>query len=79
MVTVAALVVRKGRGGTIDYMHAADAVLLAVADEVADATTERIDGTRLSGMVIALPSKAARSWGRPEYASGQGRRCWRQR
>jgi integrase len=42
--TIAALVGHKGRSITSRYVHAADAVLLAAADAVADRTTVLMDG-----------------------------------
>ena len=43
--TIAALVGHKGRSITSRYVHAADAVLLAAADAVADRTAVLMDGT----------------------------------
>jgi integrase len=46
--TIAALVGHKRHSTTSRYIHAADAVLLAAADAVADETTKRMDGERLA-------------------------------
>src|SRR5262249_2665447 len=51
--TIAALVGHKGHSTTSRYVHAADAVLLAAADAVANRTAELM-GERKSGAVIAL-------------------------
>ena len=50
--TIAALVGHKGRTITSRYVHAADAVLLAAADAVANETARRM-GDRTSEAVIA--------------------------
>jgi integrase len=51
--TIRALVGHKGHSITSRYVHAADAVLLAAADKVADQTAELM-GDRKSGVVIEL-------------------------
>jgi integrase len=51
--TIAALVGHKGRSITSRYVHAADAVLLAAADAVANRTAELM-GEQKSGTVISL-------------------------
>ena len=56
--TIAALVGHKGRTITSRYVHAADAVLLAAADAVANRTAELMgDATPAAGVV---PLRAAR-------------------
>jgi integrase len=52
--TIAALVGHKGQSITSRYVHAADAVLLAAADAVADRTAELM-GERKGSTVVALP------------------------
>jgi integrase len=51
--TIAALVGHKGRTVTSRYVHAADAVLLAAADAVANRTTQLM-GDRKPGVVVEL-------------------------
>lgn len=57
--TIAALVGHKGQTITSRYVHAADAVLLAAADSVANRTAELMAETRASGHVISLRREAA--------------------
>lgn len=52
--TIAALVGHKGHSITSRYVHAADAVLLAAADAVADRTAELMGGSKATGVVVAL-------------------------
>jgi integrase len=52
--TIAALVGHQGRSITSRYVHAADAVLLAAADAVADRTTELMGDGRPDARVIPL-------------------------
>ena len=52
--TIAALVGHKGRTVTSRYVHAADAVLLAAADVVADRTAELMGGKTWSAEVLPL-------------------------
>ena len=52
--TIAALIGHKGRSITSRYVHAADAVLLAAADAVANRTAELMGENRSSGVVIEL-------------------------
>jgi integrase len=52
--TIAALVGHKGHSITSRYVHAADAVLLAAADAVAERTLELMGEPRVAGMVIEL-------------------------
>jgi len=52
--TIAALVGHKGHSITSRYVHAADAVLLAAADAVADRTAELMGEPRSEGGVIEL-------------------------
>ncbi len=53
--TIAALIGHKGRTMTSRYLHAADAVLLAAADAVADRTLELMgDGPKAKGTVVEL-------------------------
>jgi len=56
--TIAALVGHKGRSITSRYVHAADAILLAAADAVADRTAELIGETKGPGVVIEMPKRA---------------------
>jgi integrase len=51
--TIAALIGHKGHTMTSEYVHAADAVLLAAADAVADSTLEKMGG-REKAVIIAL-------------------------
>ena len=53
--TIAALLGHKGRSITSRYVHAADAVLLAAADSVANCTAELMGETKPAGVVIELP------------------------
>jgi integrase len=57
--TIAALVGHKGRTITSRYMHAADAVLLAAADAVANRTAALMGETRPGVVVIELPQRAS--------------------
>jgi integrase len=52
--TIAALVGHKGHSITSRYVHAADAVLLAAADAVADRTAELLGERKPSGVVVEL-------------------------
>jgi integrase len=52
--TIAALIGHKGHTTTSRYTHAADSVLLAAADAVANRTLELM-GERKSGVVVAMP------------------------
>lgn len=54
--TIAALIGHKGRSITSRYVHAADAVLLAAADAVADRTAELMGELKAGGVVVALPA-----------------------
>ena len=55
--TIAALIGHQGRTMTSRYLHAADAVLLAAADKVADRTVALMMG-RISATVLAFASDA---------------------
>ena len=57
--TIAALVGHKGRSITSRYVHAADAVLLAAADAVADRTAALMGEPRASGVVIEMRKASA--------------------
>ncbi len=57
--TIAALVGHQGRSMTSRYVHAADAVLLAAADVVANRTAELMGECRASGAVIPLRREVA--------------------
>ena len=57
--TIAALVGHKGRSITSRYVHAADAVLLAAADAVANRTAELMGENQSSGVVIELRKAGA--------------------
>jgi integrase len=57
--TIAALVGHKGYSITSRYVHAADAVLLAAADAVADRTSELMGEPRSSGVVVELRKVSA--------------------
>ena len=52
--TIAALVGHKGRSVTSRYIHSADAVILAAADEVAERTLELMGEAQRDANVIAL-------------------------
>jgi integrase len=52
--TIAALVGHKGHSITSRYIHAADAVLLAAADAVADRTNLLMGERRPSGTIVKL-------------------------
>jgi integrase len=52
--TIAALIGHKGHTMTSRYVHAADAVLLAAADAVADRTAELMGEPRSGGVVVEL-------------------------
>jgi len=52
--TIAALIGHKGHTVTSRYMHAADAVLLAAADAVADRTAELMGDAKPAGQVVPL-------------------------
>jgi integrase len=53
-LTIAALVGHKGHTITSRYVHAADAVLLAAADAVANRTAELMGETKISGVVVKM-------------------------
>ena len=55
--TIAALVGHKGHSITSRYIHAADAVLLAAADAVADRTAKLMGDSQAGGMVIEMPKR----------------------
>jgi integrase len=57
--TIATLIGHKGRSVTARYIHAADAVLLAAADAVANRTAELMGEARPDAKVVPLPSKVA--------------------
>ena len=57
--TIAALIGHKGRSITSRYVHAADAVLLAAADAVANRTAELMGDSRSRGEVIELRKAGA--------------------
>jgi integrase len=57
--TIAALVGHKGRTTTSRYVHSADSVLLAAADEVATRTAELMGEDRSDGVVIELRKAGA--------------------
>jgi integrase len=57
--TIAALIGHKGHTITSRYMHAADAVLLAAADAVADRTAELMGEPRSTGVVVELHKATA--------------------
>ena len=52
--TVGALIGHKGRSVTSRYMHGADAVLLAAADQVARRTAELMGETQATAKVVEL-------------------------
>jgi len=52
--TIAALIGHRGHGVTARYIHAADAVLLAAADKVADRIAELMGEAKPSGQVVPL-------------------------
>ena len=52
--TIAALIGHKGHSITGRYIHAADAVLLAAADHVADKTAELLGDAKPAGKVVAI-------------------------
>jgi integrase len=52
--TIAALIGHQGRSVTSRYVHAADAVLLAAADAVADRTAELKGERKAGGRVVEL-------------------------
>lgn len=56
--TIAALIGHKGHSVTSRYVHAADAVLLAAADVVADRTAELMGESRSSADVVELRRQA---------------------
>jgi integrase len=56
--TIAALVGHKGHSITSRYIHAADAVLLAAADAVANKTAELMGETKRA-VVVKLPSRVS--------------------
>jgi integrase len=56
--TIAALVGHKGRTVTSRYVHAADAVLLAAADAIANRTAELM-GEKIRGVVVKMPKRKA--------------------
>jgi integrase len=57
--TIAALIGHKGQSVTSRYVHAADAVLLAAADAVANRTAELMGDSRSRGEVIELRKAGA--------------------
>jgi integrase len=57
--TIAALIGHKGHTMTSRYVHAADAVLLAAADAVADRTAELMGEPRSTGIVVELRKVSA--------------------
>ena len=57
--TIAALIGHKGHTMTSRYVHAADAVLLAAADAVADRTAELMGEPRSGGVVLELRKVSA--------------------
>jgi integrase len=57
--TIAALVGHKGRSVTSRYAHAADAVLLAAADAIANRTAELMGDGNIEPTVVALRRGAA--------------------
>jgi integrase len=57
-LTIAALVGHKGRSVTSRYVHSADAVLLAVADAVADRTAELMGESQTDAQVISLRGRS---------------------
>jgi integrase len=59
-LTIAALVGHKGHSITSRYVHAADAVLLAAADAVADRTATLMGDKKPAGTVIKMPKRASR-------------------
>lgn len=56
--TIAALVGHKGLTITSRYIHAADAVLLAAADAVANKTAELMGEAKRSAVVVKMPKRA---------------------
>ena len=56
--TIAALIGHKGHSITSRYVHAADAVLLAAADAVANRTVDLMGQTQAVCQVIELPKRA---------------------
>lgn len=58
-LTISALVGHKGHSVTSRYVHAADAVLLAAADAIADKTAERMGEMKRDGQVIELRRAAS--------------------
>src|SRR5947207_15475115 len=56
--TIAALVGHTGRSVTSRYIHAADAVLLAAADAVANRTAELMGDEQHDAQIIALRREA---------------------
>ena len=57
--TIAALIGHVGRTMTSRYVHAADAVLLAAADAVADRTAELMGEPPSTGIVVELRKVSA--------------------
>ena len=57
--TIGALIGHKGHTITSRYMHSADAVLLAAADDLANETTARMGYERLAAEVVPLRRRAA--------------------
>jgi integrase len=53
-LTIAALVGHKGHSITSRYVHAADAVLLAAADTIADQLLELMGEPAITGVVVEL-------------------------
>ena len=56
--TIAALIGHKGRTITSRYVHAADAVLLAAADAVADQIAMRMGDHKSTAIVVEMPRRA---------------------
>jgi integrase len=56
--TIGALIGHRGRSITSRYIHAADAVLLAAADAVAERTAQMMDESRGKAVVIEMPRRA---------------------
>lgn len=57
-LTIGALVGHKAHSITSRYVHAADAVLLAAADALADRTGELLGDKKVGGAVIEMPKRA---------------------
>jgi integrase len=59
-LTIATLIGHKGHSVTSRYVHAADTVLLAAADAVADRTAELMGETKPKSKIIKSPKRVAR-------------------